>query len=844
MNSGLRINLILLILLFSSTALFSQQLSKKQFIKAVQDADNLFYYDEDYDKAALQYENLLNIYPENSNFSAKLGICYLNIDGKKAEALKLLEKASLNVVTNDKDYIEYGEKAPLDTYMYRAIAYHRNDSLLKAITLYTEVKKKLGRTEIFREDYIDNQIRDCRYAIEMKKKPLPIISNLFAPWLSEYPGAGNPVLSKNDSVFIFTQKEAGKTRILCSFKTEKWQNPVDITKQLGGYDALYSNSITGDGKMLIIYMDDGGDGNLYFSQRKGALWSKIKSIGKPINTIYWQSHGFITPDGQTMYYASNRPGGMGELDIWVSKKDNKGAWGEPVNCGNVINTPYNEDTPYFDPESGALIFSSVGHISMGGYDVLRSVNRNGAWTTPTGLPFAFNDTDDNTFYILNNKAPGYTASIYNNKTGERNIYSLVAEDPSDKITLAKGTISMKDGLNVDPDKIKIGLVDLRIGTLVQNVLLTDSVSFNFKIKPGDYQVIVSHEGYKTDTINLNLPLYFAGNYISVSSFLTPDKVNDGDFLSIKNILFDFDSYKLNEEAIKNLEALKSVLINYPDLKIEVAGYTDAKGSSSYNNKLADHRAQTVIKYFTGAGLSKMRFTKKAYGESNFAAVNTNRDGSDNAEGRKYNRRVTFGIIDPQTGITLNQETYTPRHLRQPSSLKFSIILIKTNEKLPPGYFKSLKMDEMHFIKQIKLDSLTLYSIGIFYTKNDASDYLTYAREKGFTSAYIVNQYEINNDSKTLINSNPSSRNITGKIVYTIQLLATSRPINMKEFEGVAGIREIYCEDGYYRYVTGEFSSFKKAKTALAPYLESKYKDAFIRELNFLLEKQSPQEKLQ
>lgn len=149
MSSGIRINLIFLILIFSSSVLLSQQLSKKQFIKAVQDADNLFYYDEDYDKAAVQYEYLLNIYPENYNLSAKLGICYLNIDGKKAEALKLLEKASANVVAKDKDYIEFGEKAPLDTYMYRAIAYHRNDSLQKAIVLYNEVKKNSEKLRSF-----------------------------------------------------------------------------------------------------------------------------------------------------------------------------------------------------------------------------------------------------------------------------------------------------------------------------------------------------------------------------------------------------------------------------------------------------------------------------------------------------------------------------------------------------------------------------------------------------------------------------------------------------------------------------------------------------------------------
>ena len=296
-------------------------LSKKGFIKAVQDADIFYYYDQNYDKAAEHYESLLKIYPENSNLLAKLGICYLNLDGKKVDALKLLSKASLNIVSNDKEYLEYGEKAPLDTYLYLAVAYHQNDSLQKALSLYNDARIRLSGTKAFREEYIDNQIRDCRYAMEMKKKPLKLITNLFIPWLNDYPGACNPVLAKNDSVFIFTQKENGKTRILCSYKSGTWKKPVDITKQLGGFDRFYSNSITGDGKLLIIYMDDGGDGNLYYSQRKDSIWTKIKSVGKPINTIYWQSHGFITPDGKTMYFSSNKPGGEGELDIWYSEKN-------------------------------------------------------------------------------------------------------------------------------------------------------------------------------------------------------------------------------------------------------------------------------------------------------------------------------------------------------------------------------------------------------------------------------------------------------------------------------------------------------------------------------------------
>ena len=505
MKPAFRKTIVLSLLLFCFSPIFSQVLSKKGLINAVKDADLFFYYDQNYEKASSLYESLLKIYPENSNFCTKLGICYLNLDGKNADALRLLSKASLNVVTNDKEYLEYGEKAPLDTYLYLAVAYHQNDSLQKAIIFYSDAKKRLSGTKIFREEYIDNQIRDCRYALEMKKKPLTLITNLFIPWLSNYPGACNPVLSKNDSVFIFTQKEHEKTHILCSYKSGTWKRPADITKQLGGYDRFYSNSITGDGKLLIINMDDGGNGNLYYSQRKDSVWTKIKSFGRPINSIYWQSHGFITPDGKTIYFSSNRPGGQGELDIWYSEKAANGDWSEPVNCGDVVNTPYNEDTPFFDPETSTLLFSSLGHIGMGGYDMFRSIKKNGTWTYPIGLPYAFNSTSENTFFILNNNAAGFITSLYNENTKSRNIYSIAAEDNADKIISAKGTVSLQDGMPVDPVQMHIQLFDQKTGSLLKNISVVDSGSFKYEMKPGKFKILISRiSKKKTDTINLNV----------------------------------------------------------------------------------------------------------------------------------------------------------------------------------------------------------------------------------------------------------------------------------------------------------------------------------------------------
>jgi outer membrane protein OmpA-like peptidoglycan-associated protein len=836
-NDFRKITILSLLLLIASLPLISQGTAKKALIKAVQEADISYYYDQNYEKASEMYQSLLKTYPNNSNLIAKLGICYLNIDGKKAEALQLLQKASRNIVKNDKDYLEYGDQAPLDTYLYLAIAYHQNDSLEKAITLFYDAKKKLSGTKIFRDEYIDTEIRDCRYALEMKKKPLTLITNLFADWLVDYPGACNPVLAKNDSVFIFTQKTNGKTRILCSYKSGKWKKPTDITKQLGGFDRFYSNSITGDGKLLIIYMDDGGDGNLYYSTRSDSTWSKIKSVGKPINTIYWQSFGFITPDGKTMYFSSNKPGGEGELDIWYSEKDASGKWQEPVNCGNVINTPYNEDTPFFDPATGALLFSSVGHISMGGYDVFRSVKKNGTWTNPIGMPYAFNTTQENTFFILNNNKPGFITSLYDEKTKSRNIYETVAEDPADKVTLAKGIITLQDGMAVDPKQIKILLVDTKNPTSPKNISLMDSASFKFDVKPGDYQLFISQAGYKTDTINLNIPLYYSSNYVSVNASLIPDKVYSGDFLSIKNVLFDFNSSELTAEAKSSLDLLKSILITYPELKVEVAGYTDAIGSQEYNRLLADKRAQIVINYLAPTNADASRFIKKAFGKSDFVALNNNRDGSDNPEGRKYNRRVTFGIVDPKTGIIIRQETYTPEHLRQPFSMRYSIVLLKTNEKLSTGHFSALTKDDLLFIRSFKTDSISMYALGVFYNKFDALKYLEYVKEKGFDKAYILNQYDLDHESKNI--QNPLEKKTTldkiDRNLITIQVKATRNALNIdKIFKGLDGVNEIRASDGFYKYYYGQYSTVEKAGEDLAKVKKIGFEDAFIRNLYQLM----------
>jgi outer membrane protein OmpA-like peptidoglycan-associated protein len=826
--------IVFLITSCNQYTLLSQTKPDKDFIRAVQAADLNFYFNEDYEKAASLYEELLKSYPGNLNLAAKLGICYLNIDGKMKDALKLLENASTNVVKSDAAYLEYGQKAPLDTWFYLAHAYHVNNDLSKAIQLYNDVMKKMPSGEVLRVEYIECQIKACKYATEMEKTPADVTRQLFLPWLSSWPGASMPVISANDSVFVFTQKVRGKNHIFCSYNTGGWETPIDITSQLGQYDNIETNSITRNGDLLILYMDDGADGNLYSSSRKGSRWSGMRKLNKNINTKYWEAFGFITPDGNQIFFSSNRPGGFGELDIYVSRRDANGNWGEVSNPGRTINTPYNENTPFFDPVTGTLLFSSVGHNGMGGYDLFSSTLKEGKWTEAVGMPYPLNTTSDDKMFLNDPGGKGLLTSLVDDKSGVRNIYRIIREGAGSDSIVTNGNLVLQDGMSIESELAEIKFTTSDSVNGWKKIGISDSGKYNFTGKPGDYLVQIKYPGYKTDTLNLIIPKNFTGKSLVVNTSLIPEKVYSGDFFTIRNILFDYDKYSLNDRSLFELAKLKSILSDQPELKIEVSGYTDSKGSKEYNLLLADRRAQSVINYFTSAGIQDWRFIKKVSGASDFIAINSNPDGSDNPEGRQINRRVIIGVVNPQTGISIRQESYTPPGLREPSSMKYRIVLLKSPEKFYPDYFREFNLNELLFVCPVFRDSLYFYMLGDFTSRSQAGVYLDFVREKGFKTGYIVNQYDVQEPPLQLMNKSTKGR-ISGSInTYTIQLRASASPLQNNNFKSIEGVQEIKGKDGLFRYIMGEYEGFSKAKEALENVHRSGYTDAFIKEYNLLM----------
>ncbi len=818
--------LLILINITISIPLHSQNAGSidKQFIKKLNQAEGFFIYDQDFPSASLIYKELYESDSTNHNLAYKLGVCYLNIKGSERLSLDLLSFAS-EEYTSDINYSAAGSMAPLDVLYYLAFSCQINMELEKAIAYYEQYKKQLGTKKADEIEYVNIQIKACKNTIEATEDGILLKRKLFTSWMELYHNAVNPVISSNDSVFMFTQKTDKGCLVFCSRKTgSEWLEPENITSQLGKYTDMYTNSLTADGNTVIIARNDGFKGNLYISAYTNGSWARISKLGKNINTKYWESHACITPDGEGLYFSSNRPGGIGSLDIYYSELANKREFGPAINLGKPVNTRLEENTPSFDFESKLLYFSSTGHEGFGGYDIF--ISRKGEnWSEPLHLPFPLNTTSDDLHFFpyQSNKSGLY--SVYPDEISDYStIYYLThgIEAEIENIGIS-GFITLGDGMDINRDSLIVEFFTGFGPEPIQKIAQREPGVFDHEMKIKKYKVFISYPGYKPDTILIDIPEDFSADNINITRQLVPDDVESGKFLSVNNILFGFDRYILNRDAELELEKIIPVLLDYPELEIEVIGYTDPIGTKEYNLLLAKKRANTVSNYLIKSGVSKNRVIPIAFGEGNYIATNTLADGSDNPNGRLYNRRVNVSIRNQDYNISFGSSRFVPRHLRARTTPGYFVVLLESETRLNPAHNDLRKINDISLIKEDTTDAIFKYYVGEFLNKSDALSYLNTARNTGYKEAYISTEYEIgdlNNKSGSQLSS------------YTIQLHALRNP-EKKNATVLSNISVFKGKDGFYRYVTGEYYEYSNASKALKIIHDMGYKQAFIKELGLL-----------
>ena len=246
-----------------------------------------------------------------------------------------------------------------------------------------------------------SRLKTCHNAREMMKKPVYVIEKNLGDRINQRFSEFNPVISSDEQSMLFTRELQFYDAVFWSTKVNgQWSNPVNLTPELGIDQDYYTSSLTGDGKTLLLYRIDRFDGNIYQSRLSGDKWSDVEKLNGNINTKYWESHATLTQDGRRLYFTSNRKESIGGLDIFVSERDSTGDWGPAKNLGPVINTEYNEETPFLANNDRTLFFSSRGHHNIGGYDIFRSdLDEKGEWGAPVNIGYPVNTTDDDLFFM-------------------------------------------------------------------------------------------------------------------------------------------------------------------------------------------------------------------------------------------------------------------------------------------------------------------------------------------------------------------------------------------------------------------------------------------------------------
>jgi hypothetical protein len=298
-------------------------------------------------------------------------------------------------------------------------------------------------------------------------------------------------------------------------------------------------------------------------------------------------------------------------------------------------------------------------------------------------------------------------------------------------------------------------------------------------------------------------------------------VNTGEFLVIKNIMFEFDQSLLDDGAIQDVDRLSMIMEQFPELSVEVIGHADAMGKEDYNLELSRKRARAVVDYLTGKGIANNRFIAKGVGEQENIAINYNPDGSDNPVGRQLNRHVEVKLMNYEDERITVEEIFVPEHLRPKLDLNYSVLLSTTAER----DYNIPKILSQELIHEIQTNRSFIYTTGRYNLKADALNLVNTAVDEGFPGAKLIEKRELDR----IISAESTLHDLSNKI-YTIQIIAMSSPLDMDYFIAIHGIKRIIGKDGIYRYVIGEFDSPEQALTALPGIKIIGYPDAFVMNL--------------
>jgi len=574
----------------------SQFKYKTVFYEAEQLLDN-----DDYIEAIGLYQKLLVGNEDNANLNFKIGFCYLNDKFDKSKSLKYLEESIKNVSEKYKYGDDKEKKSPIDAYYYLGEALHYNYNFEQAIFNYNKFKLYLTKQDEELIKKVDKRIDECNTGLKLIEYPVEMaIRNLGEEVNSEY-DEHSPVISADESILLFTSKRRikGNTQEHVDGQyfenvyeskniNDNWTKAKEIKQEKGAKVKVAGNwalgipvfnvenqnlatiSLSVDGQTLYLYSDKNNNGNIYESKLENEKWTDPKPLPLVINSKYKESHASISPKQDILYFTSDRPGGYGGLDIYMSKQLPNGKWGLPQNLGPDINTEFDEESPCIHADGVSLFYSSKGKGSMGGYDIFFTTLEDGKWTKSMNIGYPINTTGDDVFYVPTPDGKrAYYSSFNNEGFGGSDIYMISLQGAKEKaLTVYSGQIVMCDGKV--PDGVFITVSDINtndeIGMYTPNAT---TGKFLFILKAGKkYRINVEADNDMSFSEIVDVSADDSYNKIKKAIVLKP-LVFTGEKEKFY-VSFDANSKVITKKTNIKIDSITSFIKKYPKFYVAIS----------------------------------------------------------------------------------------------------------------------------------------------------------------------------------------------------------------------------------------------------------------------------------
>ncbi len=381
---------------------------------------------------------------------------------------------------------------------------------------------------------------------------------------------------------------------------------------------------------------------IYTAARSGKEWDNPVPLGAAVNVPgYSAQQPFLMPGGRELIFSSDKPGGSGGFDLWISDVDAQGNLSEARNLGEVINTKFDEQAPSYHEPSRSLVFSSNGRVGMGGYDLFQSKAEGKSWTEPVNLGYPVNSFRDDMYFSSrgDNKYLLSDVLISSDRSADCCLETFALSKVQQPSQLTGLVVSCADGKPLGGASVTIAGKTVTTATDGAYVFLFD------EFVPVD--IMAKADGFEDKSINLQAPgaevLKTSAPDICLKPVQTfPPPV--GTVATMENILFDYDKSYVLDISKSYLDDLAAKLVASRTTILEISGHTDNKGDDDYNLRLSEARAKEVVSYLLKKGVRYDQLVAKGYGETMPIAPNEHADGSDNPEGRKLNRRTEFKVL--------------------------------------------------------------------------------------------------------------------------------------------------------------------------------------------------------